>query len=108
MWPRLHNLRTSLLSRIVAAILVLGLMTASVPIAVSAAVSGSKTPCLSADICHPLQSLDRTADVVPMARPAALARESALTEFSGAPEFHPAVLLDLIFAPDPPPPKTLS
>ncbi len=92
----------------VAAILALGLMLASVPVAVSAAASGSKTPSLSADICHPLQSLDRAGDIVPMARPAVLASESTLTEFSNAPESPRAMLRDLVFTPDPPPPETLS
>ncbi|MFZ0659401.1 MAG: hypothetical protein WBE78_10390 [Candidatus Binataceae bacterium] len=108
MRPRLHNARANQLPRIVAAILVLGLMRASVPIAMFAGATGSKTPCCSTDICHPIQSLDRAQDTAATARPAMLAREFALTQFSDAPEFLAAALPDLVFTPDPPPPKALS
>lgn len=105
---RLHSARANLFSRIVAAILVLGLMRASVPVAMFTSAAGSKTPCVSTDICHPIQSLDRAQDAAATARPAVLVREFALTQFSDAPEFLAAALPDLVFTPDPPPPKTLS
>ena len=94
--------------RLVAALLAFSLMFASIPLAISVPTRGAKTPCLSADICHPLQSFDRAADLVPMARPAARMRESMLTEYSAAPEYLFATLRDVIFSPDPPPPKALS
>jgi len=71
-------------------------------------VTGSKTPCCSTDICHPIQSIDRAQDSAATARPAILAREFALTQFSDAPEFLAAAFPDLVFTPDPPPPKALS
>jgi hypothetical protein len=94
--------------RLVAALLALSLIFASFPLAISVPAPGAKTPCLSADICHPLQSLDRAADLVPIARPAARMRESVLTEYSAAPEYLFATLHDLIFTPDPPPPKAFA
>jgi hypothetical protein len=105
---RIHSTRANLLFRIVAAILMFGLARTSVPIAMFAGAVGSKTPCCSTDICHPIQSLDRAQDSAATARPAILAREFALMQFSDAPEFLAAAFPDLVFTPDPPPPKALS
>jgi len=88
--------------------LALGLALASLPLVITPPAAGSRMPCLSADICHPLQSLDRAGDVAPMARPALAAREQAPAEFSKLPEYLPPALAELILTPDPPPPKAIS
>ncbi len=104
----LHTMRIGALRRSIAAMLAVGLLIAGVPVAISAPQSGSRTLSLSADICHPLQSFVGAASSVPFARPSALVRECAASEFERAPEYTPAALYEIIFTPDPPPPKAVS
>lgn len=91
-----------------AAAMALVMMVASLPSIGVIVIADTSGPSISMDVCHPLQALDSSPNVVVVARP-------ALPDF-GARIFSSETLADSVpvfkigFAetPDPPPPKLLS
>ena len=68
---------------------------------------GTKRPEISLDVCHPLQAANPVANIV-VARPASGLSLSVIFPRQSIVERPVARLLDLIFSPDPPPPKPLA
>jgi hypothetical protein len=84
------------------------MVIASLPaVGVIVAPDGSG-PCISMDICHPLQSLDRAPGVVPIARPAQPNISANICSHEALVRFVPTAKTRFAEAPDPPPPKLFS
>ncbi len=68
-------------------------------------ISDRSGPSISLDICHPLQSLDRPTNIVPVARPAPPEISARISSHETLAEFAPILTTKFVEAPDPPPPK---
>jgi hypothetical protein len=94
--------------RQIAAAMALVMMIASLPSIGMIVISDRSGPCISMDICHPLQSLDSAPAVVPIARPAQPASGTKILSHEVAAQFVSVLKSKLADTPDPPPPKLLS
>jgi hypothetical protein len=93
--------------RQLAAAMAFVMMMASLPSIGVIVISDRSGPSISMDICHPLQSLDSSPSIVPIARPAqADLGASILSHLTRAP-FVPILKSKFAEAPDPPPPELL-
>lgn len=94
--------------RHLAAAMALVMTLASMPSIGVIVFADRSEPCISMDICHPLQGLDQSPSVVQVARPAP--PDFGATIFPGAAMADRVPILEVEFAeaPDPPPPRPLS
>jgi len=90
------------MSAVLAAVILLG----SVPALSGAYIArGPEHPQITLDVCNPLQGPSPVSKVF-LAHPGSGALEEPVLEFQGTtPESSTRRLIDLAFAPDPPPPK---
>jgi hypothetical protein len=86
------------------AILAVALTLGSVQPLLGVIVYQDSRPAFTLDICHPLESLDQSPSVVPLASPAARGRLVAI-DFERVCEFVSRPLTEFIPDIDPPPPK---
>jgi len=70
-------------------------------------VSGPDHPEISLDVCHPIQGINLVT-IVSIARPASNSYEPSRFPADRVVAPASAKILDLSFAPDPPPPKSLA
>ena len=91
--------------RLLSAVLAVVLLLASVPISAGVIVlAGPTHPELTVDICHPVQAFDLVRGVL-LARPAAAVPESALCDVGSIAADAAPRSIELLIAPDSPPPK---
>ncbi len=91
-------------SVLIAACIFLGSFSAIAGLTIN---SGPEHPVISLDVCHPLQTAVVPATVLIARSTSALSKPVVCPQ--GSITEKPAVkLVDLIFSPDPPPPKTLA
>jgi hypothetical protein len=88
-----------------AAAMALAMTAASLPSIGAIVFADRSEPCISMDICHPLQGLDQSPTVVQIARPAP--PHFGATVFPGDAMAYCAPIMEIEFAeaPDPPPPR---
>jgi hypothetical protein len=91
--------------RQLAAAMALVMMMASLPSIGVIIISDRSGPCISMDICHPLQSLETSAGAVLIARPASSAIGTKIISHEAVTQFVPVLKNKLADTPDPPPPK---
>ena len=94
--------------RQLAAAMALVMMMASLGSIGVIVISDRSRPSISLDICHPLQSLDSSPSIVPLARPAQLEIGARILSSESFAQFVPILKSKLTEAPDPPPPKLFS
>lgn len=84
------------------------MMVSSVPAIGFVTVSGPSGPCFTLDLCHPIQSLERSPGTLTIARPAPpkLASENVSREISY--QFTLILKGKFVKKLDPPPPKFIS
>lgn len=94
--------------RHLAAAMALVMTVASLPSIGVIVFADRSEPCISMDICHPLQGLDQSPSVVQIARPAP--PDFGATKFPGdaMADCAPIMKVEFAEAPDPPPPRPLS
>lgn len=96
--------RSQAMSALLAAVILLGSVPALTGVCI---VSGPGHPQVTLDVCHPLQAFN-TVDKVFLAHPDAGNIADPALDFQGTvPDRSMHKLIDLAFAPDPPPPKAL-
>lgn len=82
------------------------MMMASLPAISVIVVADCSGPNISLDVCHPIQSMDTSSNLVLIARPAppeigaTIIPRETFAEFAPRPRYY-----DLADTPDPPPPK---
>jgi hypothetical protein len=91
--------------RQVAAAMAFVMMIASLPSLGVIVISDRSGPTISLDICHPLQWLDSSPTIVPLARPAQPEVGAQKVFHETAAQSVPILRSKLSEAPDPPPPK---
>src|ERR1700691_967672 len=89
--------------RQLAAAMALVMMTASLPSLGVIIIADRSGPCISMDICHPLQSLDTSAGAVLIARPASFGIGAKIVSHGSVTHFVPVLKSKLADTPDPPP-----
>jgi hypothetical protein len=94
--------------RQLAAAMALVMMMASLPSIGVIIIADRSGPCISMDICHPLQSLETSAGAVLIARPASSAIGTKIISREAVTQFVPVLKNKLADTPDPPPPKLFS
>ncbi len=91
--------------RQIAAAMAFVMMMASLPSIGVIVISDRSGPCISMDICHPLQSLETSSGTVLVARPAQPGTGAKIVSQETVAQFVPILKSKLAEAPDPPPPK---
>lgn len=81
------------------------MIMASLPSIGVIVVSDRSGPTISLDICHPLQSLDGSPAIVPLARPAQPETGARILSHETFSQFVPVMKYRFAESPDPPPPK---
>jgi hypothetical protein len=94
--------------RQLAAAMALVMTIASIPSLGVIVVAERSGPSISLDICHPLQSLDRSAGIVQIARPAPPKLGATVLSHESRVQFVPILTGRLADAPPSPPPRQLS
>ena len=89
----------------IAAAMAFVMMMASLPSIGVIIISDRSGPCISMDICHPLQSLETSSGTVLLARPAQPEAGARILSHETLAQFVPILESKLADAPDPPPPK---
>jgi hypothetical protein len=102
-----HNLRSDsdlgvVLSHL---LLVLILVTGSMPLLDVAVRPSSDGPAFSLDLCHPVQALDTAGGLIPLAIPTRVAYRSPSPAFTTPRPFQIHFITDYIPDINPPPPK---
>jgi hypothetical protein len=92
-------------AREICAVLATVMVLSSLPAVGVVFVRVAGAPCFTLNICHPLQSAIPASDNLPLARPAALASEIAITAFPAPPASVKPLAARFLPKPDPPPPK---
>lgn len=103
----IHNFGTDsdlgfVLSRL---LLVLILLTSSMPLLGVAIRPSSEGPAFSLDLCHPAQALDSAGGLIPLAIPTCAAYRSPSPAFTTPRPFQVHLIIDYIPDINPPPPK---
>lgn len=91
--------------RQLAAAMALVMMIASLPAIGVIVIADRSGPSISLDICHPLQSMDSSTNLVLIARPAPPEIDATIVSREMFAEFVLIPKDNLADAPDPPPPK---
>ena len=91
--------------RQLAVAMALVMMMASLPSLGVVIIADRSGPCISMDICHPLQSLDSAPIAVPIARPAPSGIGAKIVSHETVAQIVPVLKSKLADTPDPPPPK---
>jgi hypothetical protein len=94
--------------RQLAAAMALVMMIASLPTIGVIVISDRSGPSISLDVCHPLQSLDASPSMVPLARPAQPEIGARILSHETLAQFVPIMKSKFAETPDPPPPKQSS
>jgi hypothetical protein len=94
--------------RQLAVAMALVMMMASLPSLGVVIIADRSGPCISMDICHPLQSLETSSGTVLVARPAQPEAGAKIVSQETLAQFIPILKSKLTEAPDPPPPKQFS
>ena len=94
--------------RQLAAAMALIMMVASLPSIGVIVISDRSGPTISLDICHPLQSLDSSTNLILIARPRPPEVVATIVSREPFAEFVPIPKDSLADALDPPPPKSFS
>jgi len=93
--------------RALSTILAIALLIAGAPSTAGVALfAGPNHPQLTIDLCHPVQSFDRAANIL-LARPAPITFEHVVGNLTTVAAEIPARIDDYISGPEPPPPKQL-
>lgn len=92
-------------ARDICAAMAIVMVLASLPAVGVVFVRAAGAPCLTLNICHPLQSAFPASTAVPLARPAALASVITRFEYPAAAPLAQAPVTRFSSKPDPPPPK---
>ena len=91
--------------RRLAAAMALVMTIASLPSIGVTIISDRSGPSISMDICHPVQSLDNSPNLVQIARPAQPRVGTTILSHETLAQFVPVLKSKFAEAPDPPPPK---
>jgi hypothetical protein len=91
-----------------AAAMALAMTVASLPSIGALVFADWSGPCISMDICHPLQGLDQSPSVVQVARPAPPDFGATIFPGDAMADCVPILEVEFAEAPDPPPPRPLS
>jgi hypothetical protein len=91
--------------RQLAAAMALVMMLASLPTIGVIVIADRTGPCLSLDVCHPIQSLGNSSNLVLIARPRPPEIGARIVSRETFAEFVPMPKDNLADTPDPPPPK---
>jgi len=94
--------------RQLAAAMALVMMMASLPTIGVIVIADRTGPCLSLDVCHPLQSMESSSSLILIARPRPPEIVARIVSPETFAEFVPLRKDNLADTPDPPPPKQIS